>query len=196
MMPLVGKLSQKVDLRILLAMGVVGVMASLWMNTHLTGQESFSDLVWPYFVRSATLGLVFIPVGIVALSDLPPEQRGNATGVFNLTRELGGSIGTATMGLILDRTSKLAQVALRSHVTTENPVTQDYAQTFQYGLGALNWTSQQLAETLIDAKIRMQALVISFNRGFGYTFVAFSVAMLLVFLLKKPAANAEVSGAH
>jgi DHA2 family multidrug resistance protein len=194
-MPLVGKLSGRFDPRILLMIGVVGVTASLWMNTTLTGNESFADLVWPYFIRSATLGFAFIPVSVVALSNVSPERRGNATGLFNMTRELGGSIGTAWMGLILDRTSHFASVGLRAHITPESPITQEVMRTAG-ALAAQNWTGQGVPEAVLDGRIRLQSLIIAFDRGFGYALLAFTAAFILVLLLEKPTGAVDTSAAH
>lgn len=105
LMPLVGRYGGKADQRLLVAVDIVGVAYSLWMNAHLTERSGFWDLVASSFVRSASLAFVFIPISVIALSDVAPDKCGNATGLFNLTRELGGSIGTAWMGLLIDRTN-------------------------------------------------------------------------------------------
>ncbi len=95
---MIGKMVTRVDPRRMLVFGILGTSLSLWLNAHLTDQAGFWDLTRPQFVRSVSMGFIFIPISMLALSDLPNEIRGNATGLFNLTRELGGSIGTAWMG--------------------------------------------------------------------------------------------------
>src|SRR6185312_1229324 len=107
MMPLLGRFSGKADGRLLVAFGIVAVCISLWMNAHLTSQAGFWDLARPQMVRAFALGFIFIPLSVIALSDLAPSIRGNATGLFNLTRELGGSIGTAWMSVALDNSAKV-----------------------------------------------------------------------------------------
>ena len=124
-MPLVGRFGSKIDQRVLLFFGVVGVATSLWMNAHLTEQAGFGDLVQSMFVRSVSLAFVFIPISVIALSDIDPAKRGNATGLFNLTRELGGSIGTAWMGLLVDRGAKIHGTYLSEAVNPQNPLVQE-----------------------------------------------------------------------
>src|SRR5213078_2985060 len=98
LMPLIGKMANRVDPRYMLVVGVTATALSQWVAAHLTSEAAFLDLVYPNMIRSFGLAFVFIPVSVAALSDLPLAQRGNATGLFNLTRELGGSLGTAWMG--------------------------------------------------------------------------------------------------
>lgn len=95
LMPLVGRYGVKYDARLLLAVGVTIVAFSQYLGAQLTDVAGFDDLVAPQLVRAIGLAFIFIPVSVAALSDLPADQRGNATGLFNLTRELGGSLGTA-----------------------------------------------------------------------------------------------------
>src|SRR4029077_19152086 len=92
---------------------------------QLTAQAGFYDLVWPNLIRSLGLGFVFIPVSVAALSDLPPAQRGNATGLFNLTRELGGSLGTAWMGKIVADGITTHSAQLAELVSPYNPIVQE-----------------------------------------------------------------------
>ncbi len=84
-MPLIGKLVTRVDPRRMLVFGILGTSLSLWLNAHLTDQAGFWDLTRPQFVRSVSMGFIFIPISMLALSDLPNQIRGNATGLFNLT---------------------------------------------------------------------------------------------------------------
>src|SRR4029077_19474475 len=92
---------------------------------RLTSLAGFGDLVQPQLLRAIGLSFVFIPASIMALSDLPGAQRGNATGLFNLTRELGGSIGTAWMGMVVTNGLRTHGAALASHVTAFDPVVQE-----------------------------------------------------------------------
>jgi DHA2 family multidrug resistance protein len=195
-MPLVGRFGGKVDGRTLLVFGIAGVTASLWMNAHLTNEAGFWDLARPLFVRSVALGFVFIPVSVIALGDLSPAQRGNATGLFNLTRELGGSIGTAWMGLLVDRGSKIHGSYLSESVNATNPLVQEASRALAGGPGAQTFTRELVPEAIFDLKVRGQALVLSFNDGFTQATFAFLAALLLVLLLKKAKPGAAPVGAH
>src|SRR5437868_3593845 len=101
LMPLIGKMANRVDPRFMLVFGVAVTALSQWTASQLTSEAAFADLVYPQLLRSLGLAFIFIPVSVAALSDLSLAQRGNATGLFNMTRELGGSLGTAWMGKIV-----------------------------------------------------------------------------------------------
>jgi DHA2 family multidrug resistance protein len=192
LMPVVGRLTGKVDPRALLALGIGGVAASLWMNAHLTDRAGFGDLVRSMTTRSVALAFVFIPISVLALSDLPPERRGNATGLFNLTRELGGSIGTAWMGLVVDRGSKIHGAYVAEHVSAYGPVAREQYQALQGLAGG----RPLVPEALLALRVRTQALVSSFQDGFYYATGVFLFALVLVALLRRPEPGAAPAGAH
>src|SRR5215470_3479522 len=116
-MLLVGRFNGKLDQRLMIGWGVAVMCVSLWFNAHLTDLADQHAMVTPIFIRSLGLGFIFVPLAVVALSDLPAAQRGNAAGLFNLTRELGGSIGTAFMGFLVERGSHIHATYLAESVT-------------------------------------------------------------------------------
>jgi MFS transporter, DHA2 family, multidrug resistance protein len=196
LMPLVGRLTGKLDARGLVLVGVAGVATSLWLNAGLTERSGFGDLVESMLVRSSSLAFLFIPISVLALSDVPAERRGNATGLFNLTRELGGSIGTAWMGLLIDRASKAHGQHLAEAVTPYALVTQEQYGAIAGSLGSQTYTGELVPEVVLALRTKTQALVLSFQDGFRWAMVVFLASALLVFLLKKPSAATEPSGAH
>jgi MFS transporter, DHA2 family, multidrug resistance protein len=189
LMPLIGKMANRVDLRYMLVWGVVVTTLSQWIASHLTASAGFYDLVWPNLVRSFGLVFLFVPVSVASLSDLPPEQRGNATGLFNMTRELGGSLGTALMGKALADSIALHGSQLREYISPYNPLAQDA------WLDAMH-KGQAPAQGLMR-RVMDQANVLSFEHGFRLTMVAIGLGMIMVLLLKRsrPAQGAP-SGAH
>jgi DHA2 family multidrug resistance protein len=187
LMPLVGRIAPKIDPRLLLGLGVTVVGASQWLGTQLTNAAGFNDLVAPQMVRAIGLAFVFIPVSVAALSDLPAAQRGNATGLFNLTRELGGSIGTAWMGKVVADGTVTHGLALAQHVTAYDPAVQDrMAQLTAAGLPP---------DAIINLQVQNQALVMSFEDGFRLAMIAILLGIALVLLLKRASGPAPV-GAH
>jgi DHA2 family multidrug resistance protein len=196
LMPLVGRFGGKLDQRMLLAVGILGVAASLWMSSHLTEHSGFGDLVASMFVRSISLAFVFIPISVIALSDVEPAKRGNATGLFNLTRELGGSIGTAWMGLLIDRGGKIHGSYLSEYVTPYNPLVQEQYGALQGSLGTQTVSQELVPETVLALKVKLQSLVLSFQDGFMRATFVFLAALFLVMLLKKPKSAEGAVGAH
>ncbi|HVZ35372.1 MAG TPA: DHA2 family efflux MFS transporter permease subunit [Polyangiaceae bacterium] len=196
MMPLIGRLGPKVDGRILLAMGVSIVALSQVFASRLTDAAGFWDAVQPNLTRSFGLGFIFIPVSVLALSDLAPEQRGNATGLFNLTRELGGSFGTALMGMLVSDGVKIHGSYLSEAVNPYNPEVQRQLGQIAGTLGSQTYQHQLVAETVLQNRVNLQALVLSFENGFRWVAVAMALGLVLVLLLKKPQNTAAVAGAH
>jgi len=195
-MPMMGRLAPKVDGRILLSIGVIVVAGSQVVASHLTEAAGFWDLVKPNMVRSFGLGFIFIPVSVMALSGLAPAQRGNATGLFNLTRELGGSLGTALMGMLVTNDIKRFGSYLGENVYASNPLTQERIATIAGSLGTQTAQKDLVAETVLKLKVTTQAMVQSFENGFRWTALAMSLGLVLVLLLKRPASGATVEGAH
>jgi DHA2 family multidrug resistance protein len=196
-MPLIGRLGPKVDGRYLLAIGVTIVAFSQLVASELTQAAGFWDAVRPNFLRSLGLGFIFIPVSVIALSGLSPEQRGNATGLFNLTRELGGSLGTALMGVMLSDGVKTHASYLAEAVNPYNPLLQEQLAQLSGSVGSQTYQSELVAETILHNRVDLQALILTFESGFRWVALAMSLGLVLVLLLKKPSATGgELVGAH
>lgn len=195
-MPLVGRFGGRFDGRVLLFFGVLLVALSLWMTTQYTSAIGFWDLTRPRMVLGAGLSLIFIPLSILALSDLDPKQRGNATGLFNLTRELGGSIGTALMGMMVTDRARIHAAHLAEHVTPYDPVTQQQVAQMAATVGAGTTDPTRTAHTLLSLRIQNQAMVRAFTDAFGLVAAVIACSVLLVFLLRKPEGDVDVAGAH
>jgi DHA2 family multidrug resistance protein len=195
-MPLMGKLSTKVDGRILLAIGVTVVAFSQVVASHLTQSAGFWDLVKPNMIRSFGLGFIFIPVSVMALSTLLPSQRGNATGLFNLTRELGGSLGTALMGMLVTNDIKRFGSYLGENVYASNPLAQERIGMLSSSLGPRTFQHELVGESMLKLQLTTQAMVKSFDNGFRWTALAMSLGLVLILLLKRPQPGVVVEGAH
>jgi DHA2 family multidrug resistance protein len=196
MMPLIGRIGPKVDGRLLLAIGVTVVASSQLVASHLTDAAGFWDAVRPNLMRSFGLGFIFIPVSVLALSDISPEQRGNATGLFNLTRELGGSFGTALMGMLVSDGIKVHGSYLAEAINPYNPVVQQQLGQLAGGVGSQTYQSQLVAETVLQNRVTVQAMVASFENGFRWVALAMALGLVLILLLKKPTSATAVAGAH
>jgi DHA2 family multidrug resistance protein len=186
LMPLIGKMANRVDPRYMLVVGVTVTTLSQWIAAHLTADAGFYDLVWPNLVRSFGLVFVFVPVSIAALSNLPLEQRGNATGLFNLTRELGGSLGTAWMGKLVADGIATHSARLAEHVTPYDPLAQEA------WLGIAR-RGMDPAVTLMR-RVTGEASVLSFEGGFRITMLAIGLGLIMVLLLKRATPAPEVAG--
>lgn len=185
-MPLMGRLAPKMDARILLMLGVLIVAGSQVVASQLTQAAGFWDMVQPNMIRSLGLGFIFIPVSVLALSDLPAHQRGSATGLFNLTRELGGSLGTALMGMLVSDDMKRFGSYLGENINVYNPLVQENLSQTAMTVGSQTFQRDLVAESLLKLKVANQAMVLSFENGFRWTALAMALGVVLVFLLKRP----------
>jgi len=189
LMPVIGKLANRVDARYMLVFGVTMTTISQWYAGHLTGEAAFFDLVFPNMLRSLGLVFIFIPVSVAALSDLPLAQRGNATGLFNLTRELGGSLGTAWMGKVVADGIATHSARLSEHISMYDPATQEqWSSLMRRGMDP--------AATLMG-RVTRESMVLSFEDGFGITMTAIALGIFMVMLLRRPhAAQGIPADAH
>jgi DHA2 family multidrug resistance protein len=194
--PLVGRFNGKLDQRLMIGFGVVMMCISLWYNGHLTDQADTFAMTVPIFIRSLGLGFIFVPLSVVALSNLPPAQRGNAAGLFNLTRELGGSIGTALMSFQLDRATKAYYSYMTSNVNVWDANTVDTLNTLRGRFSGM-YDPLGTAYTALSGRITVQALVRAFNDGFMQLVFVFFLGIGLTFLIKKTQPGAPPpAGAH
>ncbi|MCM3900863.1 MAG: DHA2 family efflux MFS transporter permease subunit [Pyrinomonadaceae bacterium] len=129
-MLIVGRLVGKIDGRYLIMFGFAVMGFSTYLLSDIDLQISMGSIVWPQIISGLAMGFVFVPLTLMATGTLTPEQIGNATGIFNLMRNLGGSIGIAGVTTMLARGSQVHQAAMVSHLTPYDPA-------FQQRLGEL-----------------------------------------------------------
>jgi DHA2 family multidrug resistance protein len=195
-MPLMGRFASKVDGRYLLFIGVLVVAVSQLVAGRLTSEAGFWDLVRPNMIRSFGLGFVFIPVSVLALSGLSDRERGNATGLFNMTRELGGSIGTALMGMLVTDGITRNGAHLAEHITAYNPWAQDQMLAMSSGIGALTYQRTGVDLGMMALKVSREAMVLSYEHGFRFVAAVMLLGVVLVLLLQKAKPGVELEGAH
>src|SRR5204862_5387697 len=112
MMPITGIMTGKFDPRKLLASGlIVGGTTLLWLS-KLNLQAGYWDIFWPQLVQGVGMSLLFVPLTTVAMAPIPRERMGNATSLFNLMRNIGGSIGIAVTGTMLARNQQAATAVI------------------------------------------------------------------------------------
>ena len=121
MMPLVGTVLGKFDPRKVLAVGLVGASWSLYALSKLNLQAGYWDIFWPQFIQGACLALLFVPLTTATMDPIPKEEMGNATSMFNLMRNLGGSVGIACGTTFLFRRQQFHTHLLGANVTPFNP---------------------------------------------------------------------------
>ena len=120
-MPVIGFLIAKLDSRRLVAGGLIaGGLTLLWLG-HLNLNAGYWDIFWPQFFQGLGLSMVFVPLTTISMDPIPRERMGNATSLFNLMRNLGGSIGIAATATMLARRSQSTAAILANNVNAYNP---------------------------------------------------------------------------
>ncbi len=116
-MVIVGRITGKVDPRILVGFGMIVFGISTWWMGDLTQNAGYWDVFWPRLVQGFGLGFLFVPLSTVTLGAVPKEELAGASGVSTLLRQLGGSFGIAVLTTLLARQMAIAQSELASGVT-------------------------------------------------------------------------------
>src|SRR6202521_1254783 len=120
-MPAIGLLIAKVDPRKLVMTGLIAAgLTLLWLG-NLNLSAGYWDIFWPQFLQGLGLSMVFVPLTTISMDPIPKERMGNATSLFNLMRNLGGSIGIAATATMLARRSQSTAAILGDNVTAYNP---------------------------------------------------------------------------
>src|ERR1700681_4020615 len=133
-MVIAGQLLRHIDPRPLIAVGLGITGLALYLMTGFTPDVSQGTLIRTGLVQGFGIGCVFVPLGTVAFGTLPPALRTQGTGLFNLMRNIGASIGISMMGYLLVRNSAVTQAGLVEHVTPFRQVIRDHAQQLGFAI--------------------------------------------------------------
>jgi MFS transporter, DHA2 family, multidrug resistance protein len=195
--PIAGTLAQKVDPRMMMAVGLALFAVSCLELVPITGDWAFGEFFIPQAIRGSALMICMLPVSILALGTLPPERIKNASGLFNLMRNLGGAFGLAAINTALNKRWDLHIERLGEAVTwSRNVVTEQLsamAQGFQATLGS---DADRAAVASLSQMVRRQALVMAFSDVFLILAVVFFAVLLLVPLARRPQPVAAGAGGH
>jgi len=188
-MPLVGRLTDKVDHRKLLGFGLVASAYAMWELSRLSLQMSNRSFWWPLIVQGAALGFVFVPLTTITNNPIPNERMGNATSIFNLMRNIGASIGISMVETVQFRTQQTHINVLGRNVTPESPSAQQMLNSMkgyfmQQGSSAAVATQQ--AYEALWGMVQRQAAMLAYNDTFRFLAALFVCMIPLLFLLRKP----------
>ena len=135
-MPLVGRLIAKVDARRMLVAGISIFVVATFMFGDIDTEVGMRTIVLQNFLQGIGMGFVFVPLSTLSVSMLRQDQMGNATGLFNLMRNLGGSIGISAFTTYLARDAQAHQAMLVAHLTPYDPAFQQRVAAIQNGVTA------------------------------------------------------------
>jgi DHA2 family multidrug resistance protein len=187
-MPIAGKLVTKINPKAILAFGIAVTAYSIHLMAQFNLFADFNTIIWPRILMGAGMGFLFIPLTTLTLSTIRKEEMGNATAIFNLLRNLGGSFGVAIITTILARRAQFHQVHLVEHLTP-------FDRNFQFAVphisqilqdkGFISSPPNQGSLSVIYGQLMKQATMLSFNDAFSLLSVMMMLILPLVLLMKK-----------
>jgi len=199
MMPLTGLMTGKFDPRKLLTAGlIVGGTTLIWLS-WLNLQAGYWDIFWPQLIQGVGMSLLFVPLTTISMDRIPREKMGYATSLFNLMRNIGGSVGIASTGTMLARHSQSTTSVLGSNVTAYNPAAQSMLAQMQgafMAAGADAVTASQRAYAAMFGMVQREATMVSFVVIFQLMGWIFIGLVPLILLMKRPKAGGGPVSAH
>lgn len=197
--PLVPKLMQRIDIRFMIAVGVSLFAVSCFMNSNMTNQTGIDQLRWSQLVRALGQPLIMVPLSSIATAGLAKEQAGSASGLFNMMRNLGGSVGIAAIATLVTQREQFHSNRLGEAISLYNPATQQRLEQltqFFVSRGADLSTAQNQAIAIITNTVRREAYVMAFNDCFYFVGWALLLSGIAIIFFKKVKPGGGAAGAH
>lgn len=177
------------DARVLIGCGVLMIVFAMWRLGHLSVLSGDETVRLALIMRGAALGLLFAPINSVAFASLKPSEAQQASGLINLSRQLGGSFGIAILASFVTRHTQMHRVDLIANVDAGNPLVQQRLQGLTGYLMSHGYSSvaaKQGALAMLNAQVMRQAAMLSYNDAWMMLLGTFLVVSPAILLLRKP----------
>jgi DHA2 family multidrug resistance protein len=188
-MPVIGKLTTKIQARYLIALGWLLLSIAMFYSTkRIDLQISFSAATWLRITQVLGLGFLFVPITLVAYIGIPPEKNNSVAGIVNFMRNIGSSVGTSLVTTLIARRAQFHQARLVEYARPDNPNFQNSANGLaqrlaQSGLGSHEGQLQAYAR--IYQSLQAQAASLAYIDTFMVLAVGAAIMFCLAFFLKK-----------
>lgn len=188
LMPIGGRFYNRLGPKVLVGIGLVVTAYGFWAISHLTTVVGMGDIIWPQVWQGVGFSLIFVALSTAALSTIPKPQMTQATGLYNVVRQVFGSIGIAIAA------TQLTSATMRYHdvIATGAGVSNPQATSFLEGTaqalmrnGADPVVAHQRALQILNGEAERQASTLAFNHLFQLVAILFLVGLPLAFLLNK-----------
>jgi DHA2 family multidrug resistance protein len=193
-MPLGGRIYNRVGPRILVGAGLAVSAYSFWGLSHLTLDVGFWDIFWPQLWQGVGFALIFVALTTAALATIAREEMTQAVGLYNVVRQVFGSIGIAAAASILTSSMARDRALLGEHVTMFDPAVQRFLSGATGGMvqrGSSMTRARSQALQLLDYSLLRQAAVLAYNHVFWLIAAMFLVSVPLVLLLREAPMEAD-----
>jgi MFS transporter, DHA2 family, multidrug resistance protein len=192
--PIVGRLVTKTDPRLLLSIGFAVVAVSNWQLTYLTKDWDFWQLFMPQMLRGFGMMFAIVPITNMSLGTLPPERLKNASGLFNLTRNLGGAVGLAGLNTVLDNRIDLHLARLHESITWSRPPVMEMLNGLAARIPGSDAPNMALKQLYLF--VRQQGIVMAFADVFLLLCLMFATFAALVWFMRRPPPMTGAVEAH
>jgi len=196
-MPVAGRLYNRLGPRIMVGLGLAVSAYSFFDLGRLTTQVGVADLIAPQLWQGVGFSLIFVALSTAALSEIRNADMTAAAGLYNVVRQVFGSVGVAVSATVLTSSTVRYRALLSEHVSRFDPAAQHWlagvagALAGREGLGP--GPARQQALMLLNARVLRQAAVLAYNHAFVLVAILFVVSVPLVFLLKAKSHGAEAA---
>jgi DHA2 family multidrug resistance protein len=189
-MPVVGILTAKIEPRKLLAAGLLVAAASLWWLSIINLDAGYWDIFWPQFVQGLSMGFIFVPLTTATHDAIAKEQMGNATSIFNVMRNIGGSMGIASATTIVARSTQTNIKVLGANVTPYSPAAQSLMKNalglFTSRAGSPAPVAARQAYGAVFGMVAQQSAMVANIHAFRLLSLIFVAATPLIMLMHRP----------
>jgi DHA2 family multidrug resistance protein len=191
-MGVVGKLTQRIDSRVLVAAGALMFSAAMWQLAQITGESGSTDFFWPLIMRGLGLGFMFVPLTTITLAGLEHAEIGQGTGLYNFFRQLGGSFGIAGIATMLARESTKMKATLSEHIVAGDPAVMARVEGMAHALvqraGDINIARRQ-ALAVLDRQVAAQASILAYGKIYVLAAIIMIGLIPLLLLVRRPKAH-------
>ncbi|CAM2156751.1 MDR family MFS transporter [Paraburkholderia tropica] len=193
-MPILPRLLAKVDFRVLVVSGLLLFTLSCMLDISLTAQSVGHDFVWSQLIRGVAQMLAMMPLNQASMAAVAREDSGDAAGLYNMARNLGGSVGLAIIGTLIDRRETFHTAMLRESISANSLIGQE-----RLANGAASWFAQNgdmayskmISLAQIASQIQQQSMVMTYSETFWVLGIALAACVPLALMLKKPQPGAK-----
>jgi MFS transporter, DHA2 family, multidrug resistance protein len=192
MVPVLPRLLARTNVRLMVTLGLICFAVSCLLDITLTTQSVGHDFYGSQFLRGCGQMLAMMPLNRASMAAVSPQDAGDAAGLYNMARNLGGSVGLALLGTFIDRRNAYHDATIRESVSFNSAVGQEHLAGSAGGFFAQHgdWAfAQQQALGQMAAQIQLQAAAITFSETFFVLAVALLLCIPLTLFLKKPRPN-------
>jgi DHA2 family multidrug resistance protein len=196
MSPISPLLARKMDLRLMLTIGIGLFAVAMYLTAGLTNQAGFVELFVPQVLRGMALMMCYIPANMIALGSVPQEKLKNAAGLYNLTRDLGGAIALATIGTLLNQRLDFHWNRLIEEINPARPAVQHFLDMQANRLDPMvSGDAAHAAVKLLANLVQREALVMTYNDALMLIGAVFVAALFAMPFVRRPRA-APASPGH